>query len=166
MVINFLDPQIWVAISFIVFFLIFGKIIWTKLSSFLENKINLINDEIKEAQDLHAEAVSLLTEEKKKAQDLENQIKKIMENGKMQASELVEENKIKINSEIANLERSCNDKIKLMEQEILNELKSKVIDKALNKSVISLQNNLSRNNHKDIMKDSLKLISKQVQNQK
>ena len=137
MVINFLDPQIWVAISFIVFFLIFGKIIWTKLSSFLENKINLINDEIKEAQDLHAEAVSLLTEEKKKAQDLENQIKKIMENGKMQASELVEENKIKINSEIANLERSCNDKIKLMEQEILNELKSKVIDKALNQSVLN-----------------------------
>ena len=166
MVINLLDPQIWVAISFIIFFLVFGKIIWTKLSFFLDNKINLINVEIKEANNLHKEALSLLTEEKKKAQDLENQIKKIMDEGKMQANELVEENKLKINSEIENLERSCNEKIKLMEEEILNELKSKVLDKALNQSVISLQNNLSRNNQNDIIKDSLKLISKQVQSKK
>ena len=44
------DPQIWVAVSFVLFFLIFGNFIWKKLISFLDNKINSINEEIETAQ--------------------------------------------------------------------------------------------------------------------
>ena len=50
MKIDFTDPQIWVAISFILFFLFFGKLIWKKLTGFLDAKIIEIKNEIDEAK--------------------------------------------------------------------------------------------------------------------
>ena len=56
------DPQIWVAVSFLLFFIIFGNFIWKKLSSFLDNKINTIQQEIVTASNLHQDAKNLLSE--------------------------------------------------------------------------------------------------------
>ena len=64
-VINPNDPQIWVAVSFLLFFMIFGSILWKKFSNFLDNKINDISEEILVASNLHKEAKNLLSEEKK-----------------------------------------------------------------------------------------------------
>ena len=50
MKIDFSDPQIWVAISFILFFLLFGNLLWKKFSGFLDNKILAIKNEIDEAK--------------------------------------------------------------------------------------------------------------------
>ena len=52
-IINFNDPQIWVAISFLLFFIIFGSFMWKKLSTFLDSKINAISEEIRVANNLH-----------------------------------------------------------------------------------------------------------------
>ena len=60
-VINLNDPQIWVAASFLLFFVIFGSVIWKKFSNFLDNKINDISKEILEASNLHQEAKNLLS---------------------------------------------------------------------------------------------------------
>ncbi len=54
--INLNDPQTWVAVSFLLFFIIFGGFIWKKLSNFLDNKINDISEEILAASNLHQEA--------------------------------------------------------------------------------------------------------------
>ena len=64
-IINLNDPQIWVAVSFLLFFTIFGSFIWKKFSNFLDNKINGISEEILVANNLHQEAKNLLSEEKK-----------------------------------------------------------------------------------------------------
>ena len=77
--INLNDPQIWVAVSFLLFFLIFGSFIWKKFSNFLDNKINTISEEIIVASNLHQEAKNLLSEEKKRLQGLDNEINIIIE---------------------------------------------------------------------------------------
>ena len=64
-IINLNDPQIWVALSFLLFFVIFGSLIWKKFSNFLDKKINDISQEILVASNLHQEAKNLLSEEKK-----------------------------------------------------------------------------------------------------
>ena len=79
--INLNDPQIWVAVSFLLFFLIFGSLIWKKLSNFLDNKISAISEEILLANNLHQEAKNLLSEEKKRLQGLDNEINIILEEG-------------------------------------------------------------------------------------
>ena len=73
-IINLNDPQIWVAVSFVLFFIIFGGLLWKKFSNFLDNKINDISEEILVASNLHQEAKNLLSEEKKKLQGLDNEI--------------------------------------------------------------------------------------------
>ena len=65
-IIDLNDPQIWVAVSFLLFFIFFGSYIWKKFSNFLDNKINDISEEIVVASNLHQEAKNLLSEEKKK----------------------------------------------------------------------------------------------------
>ena len=96
-IIDFNDPQIWVALSFLLFFIIFGSLVWKKFSNFLDNKINDINEEILVASNLHQEAKSLLSEEKKKIQGLDNEINTIIEEGKLKAQNLYNESKDKIN---------------------------------------------------------------------
>ena len=104
--INFSDPQIWVAISFILFFVLFGNIVWKNFSKFLDNKIENISNEIKSANNLHKEAKDLLSEEIKKFQSIDNEIKIILEEGKLQSQNLFNANKSKINAEIEKLEKS------------------------------------------------------------
>jgi len=87
--IDFSDPQIWVAISFILFFIFFGKLIWRQLSNFLDNKILEIQNEIDEAQNLHKETKDLLASESKKAQDLDLIIKGIIDDSKNKSYEIL-----------------------------------------------------------------------------
>ncbi len=89
------DPQIWVAVSFILFFLLFGKFIWRKFSFFLDSKIDTINEEINLANELHQEAKELLSEEIKKYQSLENQIDSIIAEGKLKRKNFIMKVKIR-----------------------------------------------------------------------
>ena len=166
MVLNFQDPQIWVAISFIIFFLAFGNLIWKKISVFLENKIKIIDNEIKEAQSLHLEASNLLMKEKKKAQELEDKIKRILEDGKTKTNEIVKKNKEKIDKEVINLEANSNIKIKLLEQEIIEKIKIKILDKAIEKTIMKLEENLSHSDHKNILAKALKNVESNLENNK
>ena len=163
---NFQDPQIWVAISFIIFFLAFGNFIWKKISVFLENKIKIIDNEIKEAQSLHLEASNLLMKEKKKTQELENKIKEILADGKIKTDEIVKKSKDKIDKEVFNLESNSNIKIKLLEQEIIEKIKLKILDKAIEKTIMKLQQNLSHNDHKNILSKALKKVESNLENNK
>ena len=105
MKIDFSDPQIWVAISFILFFIFFGKLIWRQLTSFLDSKILEIKNEIDEAQKLHKDAKDLLASESKKLQDLDLIIKEIIDDSKNKSYEILLENKKKIETQIQILEK-------------------------------------------------------------
>ncbi|MDC0651632.1 hypothetical protein OAP55_00065 [Alphaproteobacteria bacterium] len=128
---NFSDPQIWVAIAFILFFAFCGKFIWTKLSSFLDAQIKNIKTDISEAQKLHDEAKKLLTNEIKKFQDLEKEIKKILKDGKIQEQELQKENTKSIAEEIEKLEKASLEKISYLENQVVNEIRNKIAKKAV-----------------------------------
>ena len=163
MSINFEDPQTWVAISFILFFVLFGKVIWKKLSNFLDDKINVIQKEIKDAQDLHNEAKILLENEKKKVQDLENKVKSILEESKRTSQSILIENKDIIEKEINKLEKECEEKIKYLEKEAVREIREKVTNRSIDMAIKNIQNNLSDENHHSIMKSSITDIKKELE---
>ena len=129
--INFNDPQIWVAISFILFFSFCGKFIWSKLSSFLDNKIDSIGTEIKDAEKLHNDAKLLLSSETKKFQDLDKEIANILKDGKLQLQELQLKNKNNIDIEIKKIEKSSLEKINYLEKQVINDIKNKIAAQAI-----------------------------------
>ncbi len=152
------DPQIWVAVSFILFFLLFGKFIWRKFSFFLDSKIDTINEEINLANELHQEAKELLSEEIKKYQSLENQIDSIIAEGKIKAQKLYNESKDKINNEIEKLEKSSLEKIKYLEQQTIDKIQEKVSKEALVITKKFLLESLDKENHLKLLNNSIQEV--------
>ena len=160
MKIDFTDPQIWVAISFILFFLLFGKLIWKKLSSFLDTKILEIKNEIDEAKKLHNNAKELLAEETKKIQDLDLVLKDIIDNSKNKSYEILQENTNKIEAHIELLEKDASEKIKVIQNQAIEEIKLDIISKATMISEKVLKDKLSDSNQHLIMEDSIENTKK------
>jgi len=161
-IINFNDPQLWVAVSFLLFFIIFGSVIWKKFSNFLDNKIKDINEEILTASNLHQEAKSLLAEEKKKLQGIDNEINIIMEEGKLKAQNLYNESKEKINKEIMKLEKSAKDKIKYLEKEAVIEIQNKISEHSIKLTEKFLEETLSKEDHAEMINNSIKELEKSL----
>ncbi|GIS23815.1 MAG: hypothetical protein CM15mP124_2950 [Alphaproteobacteria bacterium] len=159
-IINLNDPQIWVAVSFLLFFIIFGSLLWKKFSNFLDNKINDINEEILVASNLHQEAKNLLSEEKKKLQGLDNEINIIIEEGKLKAQNLYNESKEKINKEIMKLEKSAKEKIKYLENEAVIEIQNKISKHSIKLTEKFLEETLSKEDHSEIINNSINELEK------
>ncbi len=160
MKIDFTDPQIWVAISFILFFLFFGKLIWKKLTGFLDAKIIEIKNEIDEAKKLHNNAKELLAEETKKIQDLDLVLKDIIDNSKNKSYEILQENTKKIEAQIELLEKDASEKIKVIQNQAIEEIKLDIISKATMISEKILREKLSDSNQNIIMEDSIENTKK------
>ena len=159
-IINPNDPQIWVAVSFLLFFIIFGSFIWKKISFFLDNKINDISEEIIMASNLHEEAKNLLSEEKKKLQGLDNEVNIIIEEGKLKAQNLYNESKEKVNKEIMKLEKSAKEKIKYLENEAVTEIQNKISKHSIKLTEKFLEETLSKEDHSEIIKNSINELEK------
>ena len=159
-VINLNDPQIWVAVSFLLFFIIFGSLLWKKFSNFLDNKINDINEEILVASNLHQEAKNLLSEEKKKIQGLDNEINIIIEEGQLKAQNLYNESKEKINKEIMKLEKSAKEKIKYLENEAVIEIQNKISKHSIKLTEKFLEETLNKEDHLEMINNSITELEK------
>ena len=159
-VINLNDPQIWVAVSFLLFFMIFGSILWKKFSNFLDSRINDISEEILVASNLHQEAKNLLSEEKKKLQGLDSEINTIIEEGKLKAQNLYNESKEKINKEIMKLEKSAKEKIKYLENEAVIEIQNKISKHSIKLTEKFLEETLSKEAHSEMISNSINELEK------
>ncbi len=155
MKIDFTDPQIWVAVSFILFFLLFGKLIWKKLAGFLDAKILEIKNEIDEAKALHNQAKELLAKETKKIQDLDLVIKEIIDNSKNQSYEILQENTSKIAAQIELLEKEASEKIKVIQNQAIEEIKLDIISKGTMIAEKVLKDKLTDTNQRLIMEESV-----------
>jgi F-type H+-transporting ATPase subunit b len=53
-------PVFWVAVAFVIFFVLFGKKLWAGLTAMLDGRINAIKQELAEAASLRREAEAML----------------------------------------------------------------------------------------------------------
>jgi F-type H+-transporting ATPase subunit b len=60
----FAEPRSWVAIAFVIFFVIFGRKLWAALAAILDQRAASIRAELAEAQRLRQEAEALLADAK------------------------------------------------------------------------------------------------------
>jgi len=56
------DPEIWVLVSFVIFFLLFGSRLWAAIAGLLDGRANAVRAELAEAQRLREEAEAMLAE--------------------------------------------------------------------------------------------------------
>ena len=159
-IINLSDPQIWVAVSFLLFFIFFGSFIWKKFSNFLDNKINHISEEILVANNLHQEAKTLLSQEKKRLQGLDNEINTIIEEGNLKAQNFYNESKEKINKEMMKLEKSAKEKIKYLENEAVKEIQNKISKHSIKLTKKFLEETMNKEDHSEMISNSINELEK------
>jgi F-type H+-transporting ATPase subunit b len=56
------DPEIWVLVSFVIFFLLFGSRLWAAIAGLLDGRANAVRAELAEAQRLREEAEAMLAD--------------------------------------------------------------------------------------------------------
>jgi F-type H+-transporting ATPase subunit b len=84
----FADPKKWVAISFIIFFVLFGGKLWKALAGLLDKRGVTVQAELDEAQRLRREAEAMLADASKRREAALADAKALIDGAKAEASRL------------------------------------------------------------------------------
>jgi F-type H+-transporting ATPase subunit b len=84
----FADPKKWVAISFIVFFVLFGGKLWKALAGMLDKRTAAVRAELDEAQRLRREAEAMLADAGKRREAALADATALIEGAKVEAARL------------------------------------------------------------------------------
>ena len=120
-----IDATFWVAISFFIFLggLIYLKVP-QKINKSLTDKINLIRKELDEAENLKEQAKNLLSEYESKIDKSKKESKKIIDEAKKESQKNIIDKTNKFNQIIEERKKSIEQKILLMKQNALRDIKN------------------------------------------
>ncbi|MDQ2765350.1 MAG: F0F1 ATP synthase subunit B [Pseudomonadota bacterium] len=82
------DPRNWVALAFILFFVLFGKKLWGALAGMLDARAVGVKAELEEASRLRREAESMLRDAEKQRADALAEAKALIEGSRTEAARL------------------------------------------------------------------------------
>jgi len=119
----FFDETAWVAIAFVLFIILVWKKGSQAITSMLDNRSLLIENELNQAKSLKEEALEELRQtlqiQKSISEEADNLIKEAKENAK----KIIEEAKVKSSEIIKRKENQANQKILALETEAINNIK-------------------------------------------
>lgn len=119
----FFDETAWVAIAFVLFIILVWKKGSQAITSMLDNRSLLIENELNQAKSLKEEALEELRQtlqiQKNISEEADNLIKEAKENAK----KIIEEAKVKSSEIIKRKEDQANQKILALETEAINNIK-------------------------------------------
>ena len=118
-----LSQSSWVAIAFVLFFFLVGRKGYNVLTSILDKRKKLIEDELNEAIKLREEAQSELNESIKKQKQITSEIELILNEAKETSNKIKLEAEEKARELIKRKEEQANQKISASQAEAINEIK-------------------------------------------
>ena len=158
MSIEFLDDStLWVSVSFIIFVCITLKPMLAQLSDGLEKKINDLKKNIEESKQLKLEAENLYKDQLKKQEDNINLIKRIKEDTNKEIKRIKYQMEKDIEQSMLRRINNYNLISSQMENNLKNDIKKHIMEKAINYTEILIKKNLSN-------KQNLKLVENSIIN--
>ena len=120
-----IDATFWVAISFFIFIgvLIYFKIP-SKISTVLNNNINLIKNEVDDAEKLKDESRNILSEYEKKISNAKIEVRSLLDVSTEEAEKHVLKTNEEFYTQMENRKRSAEDRIKQMKNQALKDIKN------------------------------------------
>ena len=151
-----IDATFWVAISFFIFL---GGLVYLKVPQKLNNaltaKISEIKKELDEAEKLKEEAKSLLSQYESKIDKSKKESKKIIDDAKQIGEKTILETNKKFHQMIEERKKSVEQKILLMKENALNDIKKAAIGISI-KTVESLvKNSIDKNKIENFFNKSI-----------
>ena len=151
-----IDATFWVAISFLIFIggLIYLKVP-NKINNSLTDKINEIKKEIETAEKLKSEAKSLLSDYENQIDKSKKECKNILNNAKKQNEKYVIEKTKKFHLTIEEKKRSTEQKITLMKNNAIKDIKNISVKISIEAVKKIIQNSIDKNKLETLYIESL-----------
>jgi F-type H+-transporting ATPase subunit b len=124
----FADPKFWVAASFVVFFLLFGKMAWARVSAMLDARGERIRDELEEASRLRAEAEAMLAKAEAERAAALAEATQMLERAKSEAARLAAQTAAEAEASARRRERLAMDRIAAAEGAAVKEVREAAVE--------------------------------------
>jgi F-type H+-transporting ATPase subunit b len=125
------DPNAWVGISFLLFFVLLGAKIFPALLGALDNRAKRIKAEIDEANRLRNEAETMLAEAKAKREAALAEAEAMVAHAKEEAARLAREAEVELAAATARREKQATDRIAAAEAQALADVRRAAADAAI-----------------------------------
>ena len=86
----FADPRSWVAVAFVIFFVLFGARLWKALAGMLDQRTAAIRAELDEASRLRREAEAMLADASKRREAALTEARLLLEGARAEAARLAQ----------------------------------------------------------------------------
>jgi len=126
----FAEPRSWVAIAFVIFFVIFGKKIWGALTAMLDKRAETIRRELAEASRLRTEAEAMLKDADARRTAALSEAQALLEGAKREADRLAAASAAEVEHAAVRREKMAMDRIAAAEKAAVDDVRKTAADVA------------------------------------
>ena len=157
-----LSQTAWVLIAFILFFVLVGKKLWSALTTNLDQRKKMIENELNEAKKLREEAQSELNASLKKQKEINKQVLDIINDAKSTAKQIEADALKKSDIIIKRKEEQAKQKINNAQVEALNNIKNISAELSVKSAKVYIQNELDNKIQKALYSDSKQKLKEKL----
>ena len=157
-----LSQTAWVLIAFILFFVLVGKKLWSALSTNLDERKKMIENELNEAKKLREEAQAELNASLKKQKEINKQVLDIINDAKSTAKQIEADALKKSDVIIKRKEEQAKQKINNAQIEAINNIKNITAELSVKSAKVYIQNELDSKIQKALYSDSKQKLKEKL----
>ena len=157
-----LSQTAWVLIAFILFFVLVGKKLWSALTTNLDQRKKMIENELNEAKKLREEAQAELNASLKKQKEINKQVLDIINDAKSTAKQIEADALKKSDIIIKRKEEQAKQKINNAQIEALNNIKNINAELSVKSAKVYIQNELDSKIQKALYSDSKQKLKEKL----
>jgi F-type H+-transporting ATPase subunit b len=149
------NPEFWVLVSFVIFFVLFGRRLWGALAGLLDARTDAIRAELAEAQRLRQEAETMLADAKRTRDEALAEAKSVLERSHVEAARLADAAHAEAEASAARRERMAMDRIAAAEKAAVIEVQHAAADIAIRAAERVIAQGLGEQAETDIVNSSI-----------
>ena len=157
-----LSQTAWVLIAFILFFVLVGKKLWSALTTNLDQRKKMIENELNEAKKLREEAQAELNASLKKQKEINKQVLDIINDAKSTAKQIEADALKKSDIIIKRKEEQAKQKINNAQIEAINNIKNISAELSVKSAKVYIQNELDSEIQKALYSDSKQKLKEKL----
>ena len=157
-----LSQTAWVLIAFILFFVLVGKKLWSALTTNLDQRKKMIENELNEAKKLREEAQAELNASLKKQKEINKQVLDIINDAKSTAKQIEADALKKSDIIIKRKEEQAKQKINNAQIEAINNIKNISAELSVKSAKVYIQNELDNKIQKALYSDSKQKLKEKL----
>jgi F-type H+-transporting ATPase subunit b len=125
------NPETWVAVSFVLFVVLLGKILWTKITELLDKRSAAIARSLADAERLRAEALKAKTDAEKTLAQATAEAEAILSHARQEATRMQARAAQSLENAVALREQQALDRIAQSEAAAAKQVRDTAVDVAL-----------------------------------